>query len=94
MAKCFLEAVEAIPSISIIDHKFLESGHTHIECGSMHSAVEHAKKNIPICTSYKWDTVLRQARKKTLYCCTCQAWIHEGLLKGQERQAEKREGNN
>jgi hypothetical protein len=28
----------------VIDHKFLESGHTQMECDSMHAAIEFAKK--------------------------------------------------
>ena len=67
IAACFLEAVETIPSINIIDHKFLESGHTQMECDSMHSAVDHAKKHTAIYTPYRWDTVLRQARRRNPY---------------------------
>lgn len=44
----FQGAVEAISSINTIEHKFLESGHTHMECDSMHSAVYHAKKHTAI----------------------------------------------
>jgi hypothetical protein len=30
--------------MEVIDHKFLESGHTQMECDSMHAAIEFAKK--------------------------------------------------
>ena len=72
IATCFLEGIETIPSINIIDHKFLESGHTHMECDSMHSAVEHAKKKthsnihtIPMGYSFT-----PREKEKPLYCCT------------------------
>ena len=86
----FLEVVETAPSINIIDHKFLESVHCHMECDSMHSAVEHAKKSTPIYTPYQWDTVLRQARRRNPYTVV----PDEGLQKGETRQAEKCKGNN
>ena len=70
IATCFSEEVESIPSISIIDYKFLESGHTHMECDSMYSAVEHAKKNTPIYAPYQLGTVLRRARRRNPYTVT------------------------
>ena len=66
IATCAFEAVETIPSINIIDHKFLESGHTHIECDSMHSAVEHAKKHT-IPNGYSFTP---SEKEKPIYCCT------------------------
>ena len=67
VATCFLEAVETIPSIKIIDHKFNFYRFLHMECDSMHSAVEHVKKNTPIYTPYQWDTFLRQPRRRNPY---------------------------
>ena len=60
IATCFLEAVETIPSINIIDNKLKWS-----DC--LHSAVDHAKKHTAIYTQYQWDTVLRQARRRNPY---------------------------
>lgn len=90
IATCFLEAVETIPSISIIDHKFLESGHTHMECDSMHSAVEHAKKNTPIYTPYQWDTVLRQARRRNPYTVVP---VRHGDMKDYKKVKQDRQKN-
>ena len=53
--------------IDRIEQKFLESGHTHMECDSMHSAIEHAKKKTSIFVPSQWDTVVRLARKKNPY---------------------------
>ncbi|CAC5382510.1 unnamed protein product [Mytilus coruscus] len=44
IATCLMHAVTTLPNIETIDHKFLESGHTQMECDSMHSAIEFAKK--------------------------------------------------
>lgn len=49
IATCLLHSVTTIPNIKTIDHKFLESGHTHMEVDSMHSAVEFAKKKTDFC---------------------------------------------
>ena len=39
VATCLNYTVQTVPSLKIIDHKFLESGHTHMECDSMHAAI-------------------------------------------------------
>ena len=44
IATSLLDAVNTSNDIKIIDHKFLESGHTHMECDSMHAGIEFAKK--------------------------------------------------
>ena len=52
IATCFAHAVANIQHLQVIDHKFLETGHTQLECDSMHSAIEFAKKkkNRDICS--------------------------------------------
>ncbi|CAC5366360.1 unnamed protein product [Mytilus coruscus] len=55
------------PSIDTIDHKFLESGHTQMECDSMHSAIEFAKKKTEIYVPQQWATMVRMARRKDPY---------------------------
>ena len=62
-----MHAVVNLPNIDIIDHKFLESGHTEMECDSMHSTIEFAKKNTEIYTPNQWTTVVRMARRKNPY---------------------------
>jgi hypothetical protein len=37
-----MHAVVNLSNIEIIDHKYLESGHTQMECDSMHPAFEFA----------------------------------------------------
>ena len=43
-----LHAVRTIDHIDVIEQKFLEKGHSYMECDSMHSAIERAKKNTSI----------------------------------------------
>ena len=33
------------PSLDSIDHKFLVTGHTHLECDSDHATIERAKES-------------------------------------------------
>ncbi|CAG2211934.1 unnamed protein product [Mytilus edulis] len=62
-----MHAVINLPNIEIIDHKFLESGHTQMECDSMHSAIEFAKKKTEIYIPSQWATVVRMARRTNPY---------------------------
>ena len=67
MATSLMLAVNEIDHIKIIDHKFLESGHTHMECDSMHAAIEFAKKKTQINVPSQWETVITMARRNKPY---------------------------
>lgn len=41
----FMAALERNPNLLIIDHTFLEPGHTHLECDVDHSVIERKKKH-------------------------------------------------
>ena len=41
---------------------FLESGHTHMECDSVHSAIEYSQKNLPVFSVNEWNNIIRSAR--------------------------------
>ena len=43
--------------LEIITHNFLESGHSYMECDSMHSAIETEKKYIAVYTIIDWMSV-------------------------------------
>ena len=43
-------AVSTLPNIHTIKQRFLETGHTQMECDSMHAAITHAKQNTPVYT--------------------------------------------
>lgn len=53
--------------LDIIEHKFLESGHSYMEADSMHSAIETAKKNNDIYCMSDWINVFKRARAKKIY---------------------------
>ena len=53
--------------MNLIDHKYLESGHTSMEVDSVHSAIEHAKKSVDVFISENWHTVVQMARRKHPY---------------------------
>ena len=67
LAAGLLYTVNTSPNIKVIEQKFLESGHTQMECDSMHSAIEHAKKRTSIFTPDQWDTIFHMARRNNPY---------------------------
>ncbi|XP_041474507.1 uncharacterized protein LOC121423251 isoform X2 [Lytechinus variegatus] len=54
-------------SICVIEQKFLESGHTHMEVDSMHSAIEQVKRKVPIYHPDQWATLASAARRSQPY---------------------------
>jgi hypothetical protein len=53
--------------VKVIEQKFLETGHTQMECDAMHSSIEHAKKCTSIFIPDQWDTVIHMARRSKPY---------------------------
>lgn len=66
VAAMMLHAVSSLKLVEI-DHKFLETGHTYMECDSMHSAIEFVKKNRPIYIPCQWGDVISMARRSKPY---------------------------
>lgn len=62
-----LHALKTSRNIETIEQRFLESGHTQMECDSMHSTIEQAKKRTSIFIPSQWDTIITMARKKKPY---------------------------
>ncbi|KAF3837648.1 hypothetical protein F7725_009416, partial [Dissostichus mawsoni] len=54
-------------AISIIDHKFMESGHSQMECDSVHAAIETARKKVPVYSPEGYYTLVRMARRNRPY---------------------------
>lgn len=48
--------------LTVIEQKFLESGHSHMECDSMHSSIENARKNRACFMMNDWLNVFKAAR--------------------------------
>ncbi|MCG8049000.1 MAG: hypothetical protein N0E48_25925 [Candidatus Thiodiazotropha endolucinida] len=67
LASGLLHTVVQHPHVHTIEQKFLESGHTQMECDSMHSSIEHAKKRTSIFVPDQWDTVIHMARRNKPY---------------------------
>lgn len=63
IAALLLYAVQ-VTHLKVIEHKFLESGHSYMEADSMHSAIEKAKKFVPVYTVQDWLSIFRVARSK------------------------------
>ena len=67
IASILLHTVVSKPNLEIIDHKFLVPGHTHMECDSMHAAIEYAHKNVSIYSIHDWHNVMKSARRSKPY---------------------------
>lgn len=46
-----------------INIKFMESGHTNMECDSMHACIENASKLAKICVPDDWKNVITMAKR-------------------------------
>lgn len=55
----------------LITQKFLEPGHTQMECDSVHSAIERKTKNKEIYLPSDYVKLTREARKKNPYETIC-----------------------
>jgi len=67
VAAVLLYAVHSIDHISVIEQKFLEKGHTYMECDSMHSAIECAQRNSSVFCLSAWKTIFEVARRRNPY---------------------------
>ena len=67
IANLLHHVVSTFPNLQTIDQKFLETGHTQMECDSVHAAIEHAKKATSIYVPSQWDTVITMSRKSMPY---------------------------
>ena len=67
IACALLHAVSQSSSIEDITLAYLETGHTQMECDSMHSAIEHAKSKTNIYAPCQWENVMILARRHNPY---------------------------
>lgn len=58
-----LEAVKNHPKIQQIDHIYFESGHSLMECDSIHQNIFMSAKQLPVYTPEGWVQQIRNARK-------------------------------
>lgn len=66
MATILKYAVHVLP-LDTIDLKFLEVGHTQMECDNMHSMIERRKKNLSIYSPLEWMNIVLLAKRKNPY---------------------------
>lgn len=50
-------------NIQILDMNYMESGHSHMECDSMHSRIEQTKKNMKLYSLEEIEIIFKAARK-------------------------------
>jgi len=67
MASGLLYAIKEHRQLQKLNQKFFEPGHSQMESDSIHSAVEHAKKNTQIFVPSQWATVISMARRNKPY---------------------------
>ena len=67
IAIMFRHAIEHSATLKCITHNFLESRHSHMECDSMHAAIEHEEKFVEVFTMLDWVSVYSSARRSHLY---------------------------
>jgi hypothetical protein len=67
IAAIVAHAVTALDHLQIIEQKFLEKGHSYMECDSMHASNEHAKKNVAVFSVSAWRSIIELARRKNPY---------------------------
>ena len=54
-------------TILTITQKFLEPGHTQMECDSVHATIERAKKGVDVFVPSDWNIVMALARRRNPY---------------------------
>lgn len=66
VAAMFLTVMQLSTTLKQIDHKFMISGHSHMECDVDHSLIEKQKKKsgMKICHPQDWATLIRCTNKK------------------------------
>ena len=64
------------PNLKTISGKFLVSGHTQMECDSVHSTIEGAKKITPVYVPSQWCILISLARKIQSYIAVPMKYNH------------------
>lgn len=58
VATMFMAVLTEKPTLESIDHKFLISGHTHMECDVDHATIEKAKKTTTMKINHPYDSYI------------------------------------
>ncbi|EDS38009.1 conserved hypothetical protein [Culex quinquefasciatus] len=67
MFMLFIERCKAMNRNLVIEHKFMQTGHSHMECDAIHGAIERAKKrnSTNIETPHDWATFISAIYRTT-----------------------------
>ena len=76
VAASFIYVLHKLPSVEIIEQKFLQSGHSQMECDSVHATIEIAKKRTSVFVPTQWSTVVTYARKVRPYIAVPMKYDH------------------
>jgi len=66
VAAVLLYATQILP-IHIIDEEYLIPGHTQMQCGSMHAAIEHEKRYRSVNSVEERKEIMQSARRNNPY---------------------------
>lgn len=61
-AEMCVSLLKTHPTLELIDHKFFQTGHTEMECDSIHSKIEKKSKYTPVYTPDGWAQIIHTAR--------------------------------
>jgi hypothetical protein len=67
VASALLHAVCTSTYLKVVNHKFLGPEHTQMECDSIHSAMEYAKRKTNIYVPSQWNTIASMTRRGNPY---------------------------
>ena len=67
VASSLLYTLSKLENVEVINHTFLERGHSNMECDSIHITIEHSKKNTSVYVPSNWNTVISMARRNNPY---------------------------
>ena len=74
VAGAYLYSMAKFTNLQEINHKFLESGHSHMECDSIHSTIETAKTKMSVFMPSQWNTVISMSRRRKPYHVVLLIW--------------------
>lgn len=67
VAASFVYVISKCPCLKTLKQKFLQSGHSQMECDSVHATIENVKKKNSIYVPSQWITLIFNARKRNPY---------------------------
>ena len=76
VAASLLCTLSRIPSLKKLNHKFLQSRHSHMKYDSVHSTIETAKKKTSVYVPSQWSTLVSLARRSNPFIAIPLKYYH------------------